>query len=183
MIALPTIILCAVTFIAARMHRRNSCRVPLALLLSAAGDYAGSTGHFYPQMGLFAAALLCYLRALAPTARFTAERIRPLLLLLVVLLVGFGYLVSHIEPLGEVVAVSLYAILLLSLAAAALIQHRPHWGWYPVAALLFLLSDALLGYTRFVAPLPAADWWILPPYYAAQTLFALLYLYDRPRTK
>jgi hypothetical protein len=41
--------------------------------------------------------------------------------------------------------------------------------------MLFVLSDGLIGYSRFVEPLPAADWWILPPYYAAQTIFALAY--------
>lgn len=182
MIAIPTLILFLTTAVVA-LIRRGSRWLPLALLCSAAGDYAGSVGQFYPQMGLFAAALGCYIRSFVPYVRLTAGRLRPLVVVLIVLVVGFGYVASHIHALAELAAVSLYATLLLSLLAAALVQHRPLWGWYVVAAALFVLSDALLGYTRFVAPLPAADWWILSPYYAAQTLFAVLYLFDRAKSK
>lgn len=178
MIAIPTLILCAVALVSALMRRGNKW-VPLALLCSAVGDYAGSMGHFYAQMGLFAVALACYITSLAPYARLTAARIRPLILIGMVLLAGFGYLAAHIGPIKELIAVSLYATLLLTLLATALVQHRPHWGWLAAAAALFVLSDALLGYSRFVAPLPAADWWILPPYYAAQTLFAAFTLFAR----
>lgn len=175
MIAIPTLILFIAT-VAATLLRRSNWWIPSALLFSAAGDYAGSVGQFYPQMGLFAAALVCYQRAMAPDVRLTTGRLRPLIVVLILLIGCFGYVASHIVPLGEVIGVGLYATLLLSLVAVALILHRPHWGWYVTAAVLFVLSDALLGYSRYVEPLPSASWWILPPYYAAQTLFALLHI-------
>lgn len=51
------------------------------------------------------------------------------------------------------------------------------WGWNVGAmglcgALLFGLSDTLLGYTRFVAPLPASNLLILGTYWSAQGLIA-----------
>ena len=44
------------------------------------------------------------------------------------------------------------------------------------AALLFVLSDSMIGWNRFVEPLPDADPLVMGTYYAAQYLFALLAL-------
>lgn len=158
---------------AAAIRRRQGWQIPLGLLLSAAGDAAGALGWFLPQMGLFAAALGCYLCEMVPHARLRADRMAWLLMWLP-LPVGMLLLVRRIESPAEAVGVALYGSLLLALVAVALLGRRPRWGGYAAAALLFLISDASIGYARYVEPLPAADGWTLPPYCAAQALFALL---------
>jgi len=45
-----------------------------------------------------------------------------------------------------------------------------------VGALFFGLSDTLLGYSRFVSPLPFADLFIMGTYWAGQSLIALSFL-------
>lgn len=46
-------------------------------------------------------------------------------------------------------------------------------------AILFGISDTLLGYSRFVAPLPAPSLLIMGTYWAAQTLIAVSFLRSR----
>lgn len=45
-----------------------------------------------------------------------------------------------------------------------------------LGAILFGISDTLLGYSRFVAPLPASSLLIMGTYWAAQTLIAVSFL-------
>ncbi len=47
-------------------------------------------------------------------------------------------------------------------------------------ALLFGLSDTLLGYNRFVSPLPASGFLILGTYWAAQTMIATAFACPEP---
>ena len=173
MIAIPTLLLALVCLLRAG---RKGWWIPLGLLLSAVGDTAGSMGQFEVQMGAFALALACYMADFAPYGRLTKERVRPLVVAFLAFCTAFGFLIVKITSTVEAFSVGLYAVVLLSMLSATLIQHRPRWGWYAVAALLFVLSDGLIGYSRYVSPLPAADWWILPPYYAAQVIFAWRYL-------
>lgn len=49
-----------------------------------------------------------------------------------------------------------------------------------VGAILFGVSDTLLGYSRFVAPLPASNALVMGTYWAAQALIAASFL-GRPR--
>lgn len=175
MIALPTTILFFVAALTARV-RRGDWWLPLGLLFSALGDGAGSLGAFYPQMGLFAAALLCYIRSFAPDVRFAAKRLGALVVVGALFVAAFGWLAGHIPSHGERLLVAGYALLLLSLWVATILLRRPYWGLSALAAALFVLSDALIGYVRFVEPLYLADLWILSTYYAAQTLFTADFL-------
>ena len=62
-VAVPTLY---AALIAAMASRRGGVAIPLALLFSAAGDYAGSTGNFIMQVALFAVAHICYISDFAP---------------------------------------------------------------------------------------------------------------------
>lgn len=172
MIAIPTLLLALLT---ALKGRNKGWWTPLALLLSAAGDLSGSLGAFIPQMGLFALALGCYIADLAPSAKLTRQRLLPALLPPLAGLLVVAYLVAKIPSTLEIFLVGGYALVLLSMATLSLLQVRAGWGWLVAAALLFTLSDGLIGYSRYLASSPLADGWILWPYYAAQLIFAWRY--------
>lgn len=172
MIAVPTLLLALVCLLRVK---RNGWWIPLGLLLSAGGDLCGSLGAFKPQMGLFAVALACYSADFAPYGKLTKARVRPLIVALIASCVAFGFLAVKITSTIEAFTVGIYAVVLISMLSATIIQHRTQWGWQVAAALLFVLSDGLIGYSRYVEPIPSADWWILPPYYAAQAIFAWRY--------
>lgn len=178
MIAVPTLIL---AFVCLVRGKQNGWWIPLGLLLSAVGDLAGSMGCFKGQIAAFALALCCYIADFAPYGVFSTKRIRPLIVVFIAFCTALGFLVSEIYSTVEAFTIGLYAVVLLSMLSATLIQQRARWGWYVVAALLFVVSDGLIGYDRYIAPLPSADWWILPPYYAAQLLFAWMYLTQKKR--
>lgn len=175
MIAIPTLILFLVAALTARV-RRGDWWLPLGLLLSAAGDLMGSLGAFYPQMGLFAAALLCYIRSFAPDVRFFPARTWLLVAIGIPFLTAFGWLMGHIPTLVERLLVGGYALLLFLLLTTTIHLRRPYWTLCAPAAALFVLSDALIGYVRFVEPLPLADLWIISTYYAAQMLFTAAHI-------
>lgn len=87
-------------------------------------------------------------------------------------------LVSHAGSLALPVLVYGLVIFTMIWRAAAAMES---FGWNPstlglAGALLFGLSDTLLGYSRFVASLPASDFLILGTYWCGQALIALSFL-------
>jgi uncharacterized membrane protein YhhN len=77
-------------------------------------------------------------------------------------------------------AVLAYVVCLASMAAQAAVRWRMLRAtaaapWALSAAIgggFFVFSDAMLATDRFAQPLPAASFWILPAYWAAQWLIA-----------
>lgn len=173
MIAIPTLILALVCLFKRRQHEKW---IPLALLLSAVGDAAGSIGYFGGQMGAFALALCCYTAAFAPHCEVRSRRVWWLAAILPGGSLILSLLLRQISSSVEAMGVGIYGVLLLSMLSTALLQRRKQWGWYVVAALLFVLSDSLIGYSRYMAPHPISEWWIILPYYAAQLIFARQHL-------
>ena len=79
-------------------------------------------------------------------------------------------------PAGLGVPVVAYMLCLVTMAAQAIgraMVVRTHAAWHAaLGGLAFLLSDTLLAYDRFHAPLPAESWLVLGSYYAAIALLA-----------
>jgi len=79
-------------------------------------------------------------------------------------------------PAGLGAPVLAYMLCLVTMAAQAVSRAlvvRTHAAWHAaLGGLAFLLSDTLLAYDRFHAPLPAASWLVLGSYYAAIALLA-----------
>jgi len=74
------------------------------------------------------------------------------------------------------IPVVLYMLCLLAMVAQAVSRHlalrRPDSLLAAAGGLLFLLSDTLLAYNKFHAPLPVSALWILSTYYTALFLIA-----------
>lgn len=81
--------------------------------------------------------------AIVPEAPFTAERI-------------------GVAVYGLVIAAMLYSALQYDGACAA---------GFRCAALLFVFSDAVIAWNRFIGPVPARTWIVMTTYYLAQYLF------------
>lgn len=62
------------------------------------------------------------------------------------------------------------------MGATAILQQRKRYGWYVVAAVLFILSDSLIVFDKYIAQIPARSVWIMTTYYAAQGLFMTMHL-------
>ena len=175
-VAVPTLFAAVV---AATASRTGGVAIPLALLFSAAGDYAGSTGNFLMQVAFFAVAHICYICDFAPRRVSDRGRMGGATALAVVALGYLGLVLSHIASQAEFVAVAIYGLIIYIMGATAIFQHRKHYAWYVVAAVLFILSDSLIVCGKYITTLPHGSEWVMITYYAAQGLFLTLHLSRR----
>lgn len=175
-VAVPTLFAAVV---AATASRTGGVAIPLALLCSSAGDYAGSTGNFLMQVAFFAVAHICYICDFAPRRASDRGRMVGATALAVVALGYLGLVLSHIASQAEFVAVAVYGLIIYIMGATAIFQHRKHYAWYVVAAVLFILSDSLIVCGKYITAVPHGSEWVMITYYAAQGLFLTLHLSRR----
>jgi uncharacterized membrane protein YhhN len=175
-VAVPTLY---AALIAAMASRTGGVAIPLALLFSAAGDYAGSTGNFIMQVALFAVAHICYISDFAPRRVASRGRFAGATALAVVTLCYLGLVLSHIASQAEFVAVAIYGLIIYIMGATAIFQQRRFYAWYIVAAMLFILSDSLIVCGKYLVTVPHGNTWVMLTYYAAQGLFMTLHLSRR----
>ena len=150
--------------------------ISLALLLSAAGDLAGSCGNLMAQIGSFAAAHIFYIvffmrRFIRKGTKITAKMkgfIMMLGICIASLLVLIFTRVVPESPSGIIrVGTGIYAVIICFMLMTALLQRSL---FYALGALLFVISDFTLAWTMFVEPVPYAELILLSTYYAAQWL-------------
>ena len=172
-VAVPTLFATVAT---ALNFRRGGWLIPLALLASSAGDWAGAMGEFIFQIAFFAVAHIFYIADFVPKCKFTLKRIVVLVLFSVIVLPFLGYVLMHIGDRVEMIAVAIYGVLIYTMGFTALIQNRKFSMFYAIAAMLFIFSDSCIAYNRFVEHIPNATMWIMTTYYAAQGIFCTLHL-------
>lgn len=172
-VAVPTLFATVAT---ALNFRRGGWLIPLALLASSAGDWAGAMGEFIFQIAFFAVAHIFYIADFAPKCKFSLKRIVALVLFSAIVLPFLGYVLMHIGDRVEMIAVAIYGVLIYSMGFTALIQNRKFSILYAIAAMLFIFSDSCIAYNRFVEHIPNATMWIMTTYYAAQGIFCTLHL-------
>ena len=172
-VAVPTLFATVAT---ALNFRRGGWLIPLALLASSAGDWAGAMGEFIFQIAFFAVAHIFYIADFAPKCKFSLKRIVALVLFSAIVLPFLGYVLMHIGDRVEMIAVAIYGVLIYSMGFTALIQNRKFSILYAIAAMLFIFSDSCKAYNRFVEHIPNATMWIMTTYYAAQGIFCTLHL-------
>ena len=176
-VAVPTLFAAVV---AAINCRKGGNAIPLALLFSAAGDYAGSTGNFLMQVGFFAITHICYISDFAQHRVAQRQRMIGATVLAAITILYLGFVLSHIVEQSEFLAVAIYALIIYTMGATAIFQQRQHYWWYVAAALLFILSDSLIVFGKYIASIPNGNTLVMLTYYAAQGMFMTLHLQRRP---
>lgn len=154
-------------------------QISLALLFSALGDYFGSCHNFLGQMGFFALGHVFYVwyfvkrwltkvehdRKLTSKAKGLAFML--LLMIAALLAVVFTQIVPH-APEGIIrIGVSIYAVLISAMLYFALLQRS---SLFALGAVLFVFSDFILAWNKFVEPIPYSGLLIMIPYYSGQFL-------------
>jgi uncharacterized membrane protein YhhN len=160
-----------------------------ALLLSAAGDFFLAIPWWKPAfvcgLGSFLVAHLCFIGALWPLAWGNrGNTSRPRLLLIGVLAVGFVGMLTRFWPKlvaqGMTVPVIIYMSVLAAMVSTALLAKLPT-VWTAVGALLFAVSDGMIGVGQFVLESQALElpiWWV---YAAAVVLITAGLFFGRTR--
>ena len=172
-VAIPTLYAAIAT---AANRKAGGYMIPLALLASAAGDYAGSQGNFIMQVAFFAVAHIFYICDFLPRRAAIRSNLCYATALAAITIGYLGFVLAHIESQIEFVAVAIYGLIIFTMGATAIFQQRPLKWWYVVAALLFILSDSLIVFGKYIAPLPNRSLWVMTTYYAAQGIFMTLHL-------
>ena len=153
-VAWPVLLLSLATFLS---RRRELLPFGFAFLFSAAGDAVGARGLFIPQMAFFALAHVAYVCWFLPRAR------RRLFL--------FAAIVPEAPFPAERIGVAVYGLVIAAMLYSALQYDGACAAGFRCAALLFVFSDAVIAWNRFIGPVPARTWIVMITYYLAQYLF------------
>lgn len=157
------------------------CPLPItfALAFSAIGDYYGSCGNFIGQMGFFAlahVAFICffadhYFKKVEPDFKLTGKAKGFLALMIMcaalILYVAFSRVLPE-APEGIIrTGVGIYACVICTMMISAMLQRS---SLYALGALLFVFSDFILAWNKFVEPIEYSRYMIIVPYYLGQWL-------------
>lgn len=173
--ALAAILLAAAALSHARARERRWL-VP-ALLFSAAGDFLLAMPWWPPSfvlgLGAFLVAHLCFLAALLPLVAPTPVRSAAagvLICVCVALLVWFW---PRLVAEGMTIPVTLYIAVLGAVVCAALCADLPT-VWTALGAVVFAVSDGMIGISRFVLAPTNAEVLAVPIWWAYATSLVLI---------
>ena len=175
--SLTSILIMGIAFANWCAHReRYAFWITVGLLFSLSGDIAllQPDRYFLPALAAFLLTHVSYLVAFTRDAKFPAHFPSWLFYLAVV---GAIYIFLFANfPQGLKLPIAVYSVLLASMAAQAtgrsLILRTTSARLAAIGGLFFLLSDTLLAFDRFHAPLFLSPVLILIPYYLGQLLIA-----------
>lgn len=177
-IALPIWFLSVATLV---RPNRCSALITIALLFSGAGDIMGGFHNFFGQIGFFAVAQLLYAiyffsTCAADRSFARLDRIgRTTLRTAVVLYCAYMCirLWHTLDSTTISIAVTAYIILIGTMVIGASKQGGIKAPLFIVGAVLFLFSDSVIAWNRFLMPVPHSQMWIMTTYYAAQLAIGL----------
>jgi uncharacterized membrane protein YhhN len=163
--ALPVFILLGVAWVSLQGPARLF--MVAALFFSAGGDIFLELDRFTPGLASFLIAQLCYAWYFF-SQRTTDSLPYARLILIVVIMLSVSFpVISHAGEIFIPVAIYMSAITAMGVAAAL---YRAPSTLVFVGALLFVVSDSMIGINRFVTPLPGSRYAIMLTYYGAQLL-------------
>ena len=166
-VAWPVLLLSLATFLS---RRRELLPLGFSFLFYTAGDAVGARGLFIPQMAFFALAHVAYVCWFLPRAR---RRLRAVSLAVTVPLLVFLFaaIVPEAPFPAERIGVAVYGLVIAAMLYSALQYDGACAAGFRCAALLFVFSDAVIAWNRFIGPVPARTWIVMITYYLAQYLF------------
>ena len=165
--AVPALTLCVLALV--RLQGRTRVLMAVAFAAAAAGDVfldLDRTRYLPHGLGCFLVTQVAFTFAFLPWARWTPSRV-PLVVVLVlaeIALLAFAW--PNLGPLRIAVVVYLAALLAMTITALMVRDAR----WIGVGAVLFLVSDSLIGINAFIAPFPASTAIIVSIYLASMLL-------------
>ena len=154
-------------------------QMTMALLFGALGDYFGSCNNFLAQMGFFAISHIWYItyfigryfKKVEPGFKLTGRAKGYLAMVIfcaLMLLVIVFVRIVPCTPVGIIrVGVCIYACLICTMLVMALLQRS---SIYALGAVLFVFSDFILAWHKFVGPVPYRHYLVLVTYFLAQWL-------------
>ena len=154
-------------------------QITMALLFSTLGDHMGSCNNFLGQMGFFALGHIFYIiyfcgryfQKVEPDKKLTGKAKGYLAMVvfcaLALLSVAF-FKIAPEAPAGIIrIGVCIYSVLISIMMVSAMLQRS---SLFALSAILFVFSDFILAWNKFVEPVPYRHYLVLVSYYLAQWL-------------
>lgn len=180
----PLVILCIIGWILPfiRPNKKFGWAIAVALLLSFCADVAIQYS-FIAGLALFLLAQIAYIVAFI--RRITLHNfVRTAIVCGIIALVVFLYIAPGAQSQGLFWPVLIYCACIAAMSAnawaAALTMRRFPYTQAAVGAGLFMISDALIGITKFAHDITGSSLMILVTYWLAQALIASV-LWPQPR--
>ena len=154
-------------------------QMTLALLFSTLGDHFGSCKDFMGQMGFFALGhvwfvtyfISRYIKKVEKDRKLTGKAKGYLAMVsfcaIALLTVVFIRIVPEVPQGVMKIGVCIYAVLICSMLVTAMLQRS---SIFALGAILFVFSDFILAWNKFVEPVPYRNYLVLVPYFTAQWL-------------
>lgn len=151
--------------------RYASRPIVFAMFFSALGDWMGMSNHFIGQMSAFGIAHIAFMmhfwRSLYGEGTSGGSRWKWSVVVVYGLVAG-GCILPHVEGYLKI-GVLVYVLLILLMCGSAWMQKC---RWYVWGAWMFVISDTILAWNKFVSPIEWVGYFIMIPYYLGQwTLF------------
>ncbi len=154
-------------------------QITLALLFSALGDYMGSCHNFLGQMGFFALGHVFYIvyfvkryfLKVEPDRKLTGKAKGYLAMVIFCTLALLCTAFIKIAPGASEgiirIGVCIYSVIISTMLVSALLQRS---SLFALGAVLFVFSDFILAWNKFVEPVPYREYLVMVTYYLAQWL-------------
>ena len=154
-------------------------QITMALLFSTLGDHMGSCNNFLGQMGFFAVGHVFYViyfagryfRRVEPDRKLTGKAKGYLAMVVfcaLALLCAAFFKIAPGAPAGIIrIGVCIYATLISLMMITAMLQRS---SLFALGAILFVFSDFILAWNKFVEPVPYRHYLVLVSYFLAQWL-------------
>ncbi len=154
-------------------------QMTMAFFFSAIGDYMGSCDNFIGQMGFFAIGHIWfityfvkrYFKKVEPDRKLTgkAKGYLAMVIFCTSALLGVAYFKIAPEAPAGVIRIGLctYATIISMMLVSALLQRS---SLFALGAVLFVFSDFIIAWHKFVGPVPYRHYLVLVTYFLAQWL-------------
>ena len=154
-------------------------QIALALLFSTLGDHMGSCGNFLGQMEFFGLGHIFYItyftgryfRKVKPDRKLTAKAKGYLAMVMfctLAILCAAFFIIAPEAPAGIIrIGVCIYAVIISIMLVTAMLQRS---SIFALGAILFVFSDFILAWNKFVEPVPYRHYLVLVSYFLAQWL-------------
>jgi uncharacterized membrane protein YhhN len=146
----------------------------IALFFSLLGDVFlmfGGELYFMLGLGAFLLAHVFYILLFKSQFKFNLVRVFPFV---GATLSYFMFIKSGIDP-NLLLPVSVYCLVItvMGIFAAGRKTNNSSYKLVLIGSILFIISDSLIAYNKFYAPLPASPFWVMSTYGLAQFLIVL----------
>ena len=182
MVAKPMIMASLIALYISKVQKQNNLFI-LALIFALLGDaFLLFTSDEFFMIGLFSFLVMQILYAASFWPDRSKQFAKNLMIATLVIILSSGLIAILWSGLGQMqIVVSVYALAISIMVITAAIRNNkiPAYIWLLIGVILFVVSDALLAYGKFMSALPGQNYLVMGSYMIAQYLIVTAYMEKR----